>query len=359
MAVTPHAADARHAGSPALASVLERAWLHRGALSTVLLPLSWLFIAGAAIRGLPWKLGLMRSVRLPVKVVVVGNLIAGGAGKTPTVLAVVALLQRQGLVPGIVSRGYGRRGTATIEVVADSEADDVGDEPLVLQRRARVPVVVGADRVQAVQLLARLHPAVDVIVSDDGHQHRRLHRDAAVLVFDERGIGNGRRLPSGPLREAFPATPPDRSVVLYNTDRPSTPWPGHHGVRHLRPPVALKAWQRGEADLRDDWSEWQGRHVMAAAGVARPERFFTMLRAHGLIVDSRPLPDHFDFARLPWSADGIDVVVTEKDAVKLDASAAANARVQVAALDFALDDAFASALLELLGPGPVSNNRNA
>lgn len=352
MARPLHAAEAGR-----IASMLERAWLTRNALSRSLWPLSWLFIAATSIRRAMLGLGIVSTVQLPVKVVVVGNLIAGGAGKTPTVLAVVALLERHGYTPGIVSRGYGRSSDAIVEVDANSTADDVGDEPIVLRRRAGVPVVVGADRVEAARRLLSQHPAVDVIVSDDGLQHARLRRDASVLVFDERGIGNGWRLPAGPLREAFASQPPACSVVIYNSAGPSTPWPGHLGARKLEAPVPLAAWQGRSSSVPTDWFAWQGRNVIAAAGVARPERFFDMLRTQGLMVAPMPLPDHFAFDTLPWPAHGIEVIVTEKDAAKLDAAQAGNARVWVAALDFVPDDAFGPALLELIGHGPASNDR--
>ena len=140
-------------------------------------------------------------------VVVVGNLVAGGAGKTPVVLAIVAALQAAGHRPGIVSRGYGGRTGASggtngvLEVEENTPAHRTGDEPLLLRRRSGCPVVVGADRVAAAQALRAAHPTLSVIVSDDGLQHRRLARSVEIIVFDERGVGNGRCLPAGPLRE--------------------------------------------------------------------------------------------------------------------------------------------------------------
>jgi len=144
------------------------------------------------------------AVALPVPVLVVGNVVVGGAGKTPTVMAVVAALARRGHRPGIVSRGHGRAGSAPRVVAQADHPHDVGDEPLLLARRSGVPVAVGRDRVAAARTLMQAHPEVDVIVADDGLQHRALPRRAELLVFDERGAGNGLLLPAGPLREPLP-----------------------------------------------------------------------------------------------------------------------------------------------------------
>ncbi len=325
---------------------LQQAWLSRGALACLLWPLSLLY---RLLRALAER--SITPAVLDVPVIVVGNLIVGGAGKTPTVLALLALLRQQGWTPGVVSRGYGRDADDLLEVSDDADAHRCGDEPLLLHRRGRVPVVVGRDRVAAARLLRRRHPSVDVIVSDDGLQHRRLPRDAQLIVFDERGIGNGWLLPAGPLREPFAPAPPPRSVVLYNAAAPSTPWPGWPVRRALAGVLPLADWWAGSrTGLPLD--TLRGRRLLAAAGIARPQRFFEMLRAAGLEIDERPLPDHHDFAELPWPAGTPEVVLTEKDAVKLRPERAGTTRVWVAALDFALDPAAAAALLALLPRRP-------
>ncbi len=331
---------------------LQAAWLARGPLSFVLLPLAGLYGAATALRRGLYRLGLKRTVvATDAPVIVVGNLIAGGAGKTPTTMAVVALLRQHGFTPGIVSRGYGRsaeHADALTEVGPDTPARACGDEPLLMRLRTRAPVVVGRDRVAAARLLRQRHPAVDVLVADDGLQHLRLARQVQVIVFDERGAGNGRLLPAGPLREPMRPTPPPRSVVVYNAPAPSTPWPGHVATRGLAGLVPLSAWWQGEAASPASLAALTGRPVIAAAGLARPERFFDMLRAAGLQVTPLPLPDHHDFATRPWPADAADVVVTEKDAVKLQPAAAGATRVWVATLDFALPATFNAELLALL-----------
>ncbi len=184
---------------------LQRNWAGRGLRARMLLPLSWLYASIVRVRTLLYRTGMLAQHKLPVPVVIVGNLIAGGAGKTPAVRAVVDILRARGRRPGIVSRGYGGHADAIVEVRPDSDPRLVGDEPLLLRLRSDVPVLVGRHRAAAARELLRLHPQVDVIVSDDGLQHLALARDVSIVVFDERGTGNGWLLPAGPLREPMPS----------------------------------------------------------------------------------------------------------------------------------------------------------
>lgn len=303
----------------------------------------------ALYRALAWgHKALSQPVQVGLPVVVVGNLIVGGAGKTPTVMAVVQLLRAFGWVPGVVSRGYGRMGEdgRSIEVTRDTSASACGDEPLLIHLRTGAPVVVARDRVAAARALRQTHPQVTIIVSDDGLQHHRLARDAEVIVFDARGAGNGLLLPAGPLREPLRAAPNDASLVLYNAGAPTTPLPGWISRRSLAGLVPLAQWWQGQPAAHAAWQEVALRGVLAVAGIASPEPFFEMLRAHGLAIVPRPLPDHYDFAHLPWREDTGDVVLTEKDAVKLrpERLAGSVVRVWVAPLNFEPEVPFAAAL---------------
>ncbi|MGY4828901.1 tetraacyldisaccharide 4'-kinase [Sphaerotilaceae bacterium SBD11-9] len=330
------------------ASQLQAAWLSRGLLARLLLPVSWLYGFLIALREACYRLGLMRTERLPVPVLVVGNFVAGGAGKTPTTIALVQLLRHRGLTPGIISRGYGRSSNEVAMVDRQLPASQSGDEPLLMHLRTNAPVAVGTDRIAAGQALLAQHPEVDVLVSDDGLQHLRLARDAQVIVFDERGAGNGWLLPSGPLRQPVPRNVPPHSVVLYNAATPSTPLPGYLAERRLAGLASLPAWWAGQAASLEALAALREQRVLAAAGLARPQRFFDMLRETGLDIVELPLPDHHDFATLPWPADTADVVVTEKDAVKLRPEAVGTTRVWVATLDFELSASFADALMQHL-----------
>lgn len=319
---------------PTLAERLQGEWLTGGTLSVALLPLSWLYRALLGLRSLLYRTGLKRVEPLPVPVIVVGNWIVGGAGKTPTTLALLALLRARGLRAGVVSRGYGREGAGVHLVTRFSTAREAGDEPLLIHLRSGVPVAVGSDRVAAARALLAAEPGLQLLVSDDGLQHWRLPRQLSLLVFDERGLGNGRLLPAGPLRQPPRALAGDQ-LVVYNAPRPSTALPGFVAERRLAGAVTLADWWAGRAAQMDALLALRRQPgLLAAAGVARPQRFFDMLAALGLKFDTLALPDHADFADLPWPADTAAVVLTEKDAVKLPPERVGALPVWVVTLDF-------------------------
>lgn len=298
-----------------------------------------------------------RAALLPVPVVVVGNLIVGGAGKTPTTIALVEHLRRRGWHPGIVSRGYGRQGTALTLVSAQTPATACGDEPLLMHLRTQAPVAVAPNRLAAARALLAAHPDVDIVLADDGLQHWPLPRDVEVLVFDGRGAGNGLALPAGPLRQQLPTATEPNQLVLYNAAQPSTPLPGAVAVRGLGGAVALADWWAGcpgnQEQLQALASASRTRPLLATAGMADPEKFFAMLEAAGCHLDRLPQPDHAPFRPLPWPAGTPDVLVTEKDAVKLPPGGMGDTRVWVVALDFQLPNAFTQALDQML-PQPAS-----
>ena len=317
---------------------LRAAWQRRGPLALLLWPLSRLYGALAARQQRK-----ATAERLPVPVVVVGNVVAGGAGKTPATLAIVEHLRARGWRPGIVSRGHGRTGSDCREVQPDSDPREVGDEPLLLRQRAGVPVFVAPRRAEAGRALLAAHPDTDIQVCDDGLQHAALARDVEVCVFDARGIGNGWLLPAGPLREPWPRavdlilwteTPPTGSSAL-----PATTAPSFNAIRRLAD-HALQA-----DGTRVPLAELHGQPLTAVAGIARPEAFFAMLRAAGLtLARTIALPDHYDFGswqRLPDH--GQQLVCTEKDALKLwrhqPAALAVPLQLKVPAAFFAALDA--------------------
>ena len=314
---------------------LRAAWQRRGALARLLWPLSWLYGALAARRRPRYQSGTLPVARLPVPVIVVGNVIAGGAGKTPTTLAVVAHLRARGWRPGIVSRGHGRRCGDCREVQPDSDAREVGDEPLLLRRRAGVPVFVARQRAAAGRALLAAHPGTDVLVCDDGLQHLALARDVELVVFDARGSGNGWLLPAGPLREPWPRSIPNpresgpRGSAI---PRESDPRPAELVLWTEAPPPGSSAAPHGfvatrrlaEHAVRADGgqlalAELRGQPLTALAAIARPEAFFAMLRAAGLtLADTLALPDHYAFDSCSRLLDGRqNLICTEKDAVKL------------------------------------------
>jgi tetraacyldisaccharide 4'-kinase len=240
-----------------------------------------------------------------VPVIVVGNVVAGGAGKTPVVMALVDHLGARGLSPGVVSRGYGRTLSDCREVAADSVAAEVGDEPLLIARSCTVPVFVAPRRADAANALLAAYPATKVIVCDDGLQHLALQRDIEVCVFDERGVGNGWLLPAGPLREPWP-----RQVDLVLRR-------GAAGIEGFEIQRRLAGFARRADGSRIDLAALRNRPLVAVAGIAVPETFFAMLRGAGLqLAQALGLPDHHDFQADPSAGAG-ELVCTEKDAVKL------------------------------------------
>jgi tetraacyldisaccharide 4'-kinase len=293
----------------ASASRLQDAWLHRGVLACLLWPLSLLYGALFALRGWLYRLGWLQAQRVPVPVIVVGNVIAGGAGKTPVVMAVVRRLQARGLQVGVVSRGYGRQTDDCREVLGDSDPKDVGDEPALIHHATGAPVFVARQRIAAARALLARHPATQVIVSDDGLQHLALARDIEICVFDDRGIGNGWLLPAGFLREPWPRR---CDLVLHSGQRPAFAG-GYTATRGLAQDALTSDGKHVPLDTL------AGKPLIALAAIARPEGFFEMLRARGLtLAETIPLPDHCDFDE--WqrpSGSEYTLVCTEKDAVKL------------------------------------------
>jgi tetraacyldisaccharide 4'-kinase len=229
---------------------------------------------------------------------------------------------------------------------------EVGDEPLLIRRRARVPVWVGRDRPAAARALCTAHPEVDVLLSDDGLQHRALWRDAELVVFDGRGVGNGLLLPAGPLRQPLPAALAPTARVLYTAGRRSTALPGALALPVLGRAWPLADWHAGKAEGAVDLDGLRGRPLLAVAGLAAPQKFFDMLEQAGLAIERLPLPDHHDYAgTLPWPAGTAEVVTTEKDAVKIAPGRAGTTRVWVLPLDLQLPPALVDELLGLLfGP---------
>lgn len=278
--------------------------------------------------------------------VVVGNLVVGGAGKTPTVIALAQALQQRGWHPGLISRGYGARAPAfgakppSGPVGDDSTAVEAGDEPLLMRRRTGMPVWIDVDRPRAARNLLSRHAQVDLIISDDGRQHRALTRNVEVWVFDDRGVGNGSLLPAGPLREPLPTRAGPAVFVVYNADRATTPLPGFLAARRLSGILPWSAWRAGaKPSDGPPLSDLAQRHWRAVAGIGHPERFFRMLEAAGLEIVRCPLPDHAPMDPRPWPDDGLPVVLTEKDAVKVRPDSADLSLIHVATLDFVLPDA--------------------
>ncbi len=292
-----------------LESTFTRAWQRRGLIAIVLWPLSLLFRCIVGLRRWLYASGLLDSTRLPIPVIVVGNIFVGGTGKTPFVIWLAETLRAAGFHPGILSRGYGGTNRQPQRVMPDALPQDVGDEPLLIARRTHCPVMIGRDRATTGKALLAAEPSIDILIMDDGLQHYALQRDIEIVLSDQRGDGNGWMLPAGPLRE--PASRPRDFTVV------------NGGNMHLAGGFAEKL---DAPDQRIPLTELQNivknsinrpPKVLAAAGIGNPARFFSQLLAADLTFEALPLPDHFDYKTSPFTGRDADIIlITEKDAVK-------------------------------------------
>ena len=297
---------------------IEASWYGRNQLGylsrTVLQVLSGIYASVMWLRQRLYCWGLLRQTRLPVPVLVVGNLIVGGAGKTPVARALAQQLKALGWRPGIISRGYGRKVPGVRAVGVGDDPVYVGDEPL-LYAADGFPVYVGEKRAEAGRALLAANPGVNILIADDGLQHLALARDLEVVVFDQRGAGNGCLLPAGPLREPLTRlkSPLVRAVLVQGAPSEST-WPPVP-----RYAVTLESglvYALNQPEQQQALACFSGKSVIALAGIGHPERFFTMLRAQGIQVQGLDFPDHHAFSAQDIPSTDLPVLMTEKDAVK-------------------------------------------
>ena len=330
------------------ARCLEKTWGRRGLSSFLLLPLSWLFGAVVGVRRAFYRWGWLRVETLPIPVIVVGNLRVGGTGKTPLVMALVEQLRARGFVPGVVSRGYGGSYARLVGPSALVERDDArlfGDEIVLVWRRCHMPAAVGASRAQAARQLLVAHPNVDVIVSDDGLQHYGLARALELVVIDERGMGNGRLLPAGPLRESK-ARVATVDAIIYNGTPPALAPEAPAQHRYTMRIVPGPVYQLTQPDRTRSLESFAPHHLLAAAGIGHPPRFFDMLKDAGLSFTELSLPDHFNYRTEPFEGHFEFILITEKDAVKCTQSR--DTRIWVVPIDARLGADFESFIVESL-----------
>lgn len=290
---------------------LNRVWYEGASGGIWLVPLGWLFRVVAAFRRMLYRAQIVSSERLDVPVIVVGNISVGGTGKTPFTVWLVGQLVARGWKPAVVSRGYGGEASPGVhEVLQPYDTARYGDEPVLIASKSDRPVFVAADRVAAGR--AAIAGGADLIVADDGLQHYRLGRDVEIALVDsERGHGNGRCLPAGPLREPIRRLH-EVDIVVYQSEVEATDQARLSFTLHGDELVSL------DGQRREPLEQWRGRRVQAVAAIANPGRFFRRLAGAGLDVTEVPLPDHAGRERYAVGGSSADpVIVTEKDAVKL------------------------------------------
>ena len=311
-------------------------WRSNHLLSTLLLPASYLYAAGFTL-----ERALTRPQRASVPVVSVGNITAGGAGKTPTAIALLPWLQAMGDTVHFVTRGYGGSIRGPHRVQAEDEAHRVGDEALLLARHA--PTWVAASRIAGIA--AAQQAGATLVVADDALQHHALRRDLSVLVVDLlTGFGNGRLLPAGPLRQTLASAQRERTLtVAIGTEDP-------HGL--LPRLEAFGPVYRADWDVADDPARLRAQPWLAFAGIAYPQKFYATLRHHGAeLAATRDFPDHYPYradelAALAREAQAQNarLITTEKDAVRLPAAWRAEVAVLPVTLRFAAPEALCASL---------------
>ncbi len=292
-----------------LARWVQDMWYKEMYISTWIMPLSMFYLDFIRLRRFLYRKGMFKSIRLPVPVIIIGNITVGGTGKTPLVIWLADLLKRQGYRPGVISRGYGgETGEKPMIVREDSDPLVVGDEPLLIARNSDCPVVVCRNRAAAGRHLLSRYDC-NVIISDDGLQHYALQRDVEIAVIDgERRFGNGYCLPAGPLRE-----PVERlrevDLVIVNGDASEE---NEYSMQFVgTQAVNLKS---GEIKSFNDFS---GSSVHTLAGIGNPDRFFKLLKNAGVEIETQAFPDHYQFSASDIEfGNDMPVLMTEKDAVK-------------------------------------------
>lgn len=333
---------------------LESEWERRGGGALIFLPFTLLYAAAAAVRRFLYARRILPTWRADVPVIVVGNVTAGGTGKTPLVLAIVDILRAHGWNPGVVARGYGRvppreqdpRGV--VRVLPDvATPEHFGDEPVLIARRSQLPVYISPDRPAAVRELTADHPEVNVVVSDDGLQHYALGRDIEIAVVDgERRFGNGLLLPSGPLREPVSRLRSVDAIVMNGGGGAAIA-----GVPHFAMTLTGERFvslTQGRQMTPAEFAAFaRGQRVVAVAGIGHPPRFFEHLASLGVAARTIAFPDHHAFRPADLRlADAHVIVMTEKDAVKCGAFA--DARMWLMRVEARLPDAFPDFLLARL-----------
>jgi len=290
-------------------SELQQVWYGGRRVPWLLRGLAAVYAPVASLRRGLYGAGLLPRTRLPVPVIVVGNISVGGTGKTPLTMALIEALRTRGFKPGVISRGYGGSATGSLLVDANSDPRIAGDEACLIAQATRAPVAVGRDRGSAGRALLEA-ARCDVLIADDGLQHYKLCREVEICVIDgERRFGNGRLLPAGPLRE-----PASRAGVFAFRVCNGGVAQGDEVAMTLHVDVAVAL--SGSPQQRK-LVDWQGQRVHAVAGIGNPARFFAGLRAAGVDVIEHAFADHFAYAPADLNfGDDLTVLMTEKDAVK-------------------------------------------
>ena len=306
-----------------LRRALEQSWIRPSWLTLLLLPLSWLYQLVFSLRGRLYQFGLCKSYKASIPVIVVGNLTVGGTGKTPLTIHLVELLRKHGYSPGIISRGYGSLADEyPYHVTQDSPIESSGDEPALIVKRTGAPMMIGANRKDAIESLLAIHPKVDVILSDDGLQHLALERNIEICVIDATSPKqNQYLLPAGPYREPLARLKTVDLVIKHGAKEDKN---GEFAMNlQAQLPKLVSDLDRevsvtDAADNHEHISQIldKSQKLQALAGIGNPQRFFTTCRDLGFVFDEHVFSDHHRFVENDINFGESSVLMTEKDAVK-------------------------------------------
>lgn len=287
---------------------LVKTWYSPHPIRWLLAPLSGLYRLISSMRKFCYQANILQRYQAPMPVIIVGNLTAGGTGKTPFVIWLCQQLQMAGFRPGIISRGYGGNyAEKLMEVTADSKPSITGDEPVLIARNTNCPVVVSADRKASCEHLLN-NTDCNIIIADDGLQHYRLKRDIEIVIVDgKRQFGNEFCLPAGPLREPLSRLK-GVDFTVFNAGK------NEEVTMQLRHNKLVQVMDR---QSEQPISEFVGKTVHAIAGIGNPQRFFDQLREAGINVVEHAFADHHAFQKTDLEFDDENpIIMTEKDAVK-------------------------------------------
>lgn len=324
-----------------LKELIQEAWQRKTLLFyLILVPLSGVFALVTALRRLAYRYGVLKSYRLPLPVIIVGNINVGGSGKTPVVIWLAEQLKKNGFEPAVISRGYGGSARLATQVTVESNASVVGDEPLLIANRCDCPVWVGANRVEVGEALIKAHPQCNVIISDDGLQHYRLKRDFEIAVVDaDTNKLSARLLPAGPLREPL-ARLNTVDAIIANGEK-------FNDASYQMQLVGERFYNLADASLTTMAVDFNRKIIRAMAGIGKPERFYQHLCELGLTFTTVSFEDHHAFTAAELAEIDCDVLImTEKDAVKCKPFA--KAHYWVLPVEAQVDDALMPLILAKL-----------
>jgi tetraacyldisaccharide 4'-kinase len=280
----------------------------------LLIPLSYLYLLFITLKNFLYSFGILKIKKVPVPVIIIGNITLGGTGKTPLLISIASHFLSIGLKPGIISRGYKSSNINSREVTNNSKFIDVGDEPFMIKRHLGIPVFIGKKRFLTAELLLSSYPEVDIILSDDGLQHLELARDYEIVVVDQtRGFGNNCLLPAGPLREQTEKLSSINAIVTNGYSKNSKNSKNSYGMYYKPSDKIRSVLDNKYININD----LKNTRLYAATGIGNPERFFLLLNNYGLTFDRLIFDDHHMFSNDDFGGCGNEIIImTEKDSVR-------------------------------------------